>query len=295
MLFFYEIDQKRSNIVENNIQDNEIFGNKNPEISQKTSTDENEEKSKNISSDAINSENGKPESALLDETGEKKEESESTLSDETGEKKEEPESTLSDETGDKKEESKKTPEEIKAEKKKNAWRVIKYALIAMSAGAIQIISYTILSDLIKLDRHVSFEGIYQKQPWLTEIFYDPETGKTYGLSYFIALVLSVIWNFTFNRKYTFKSASNVPKAMLLVLLYYLVFTPLSCWWLVQLNKVWRFKFADKLILLGTMLINGVTEFLFQRFVVFRKSIDTAKEKEKKKSKKAGQDKNIVKT
>jgi len=174
-----------------------------------------------------------------------------------------------------------SPEEIKALRKKSIFRFIKYALIAASAGIIQIVSYIILADLIKLDRHVSFDSIYQKQPWLTEIFYDPESGKTYGLSYFIALTLSVIWNFTFNRKYTFKSASNVPKAMLLVALYYLVFTPLSCWWLVQLNKKMTFKFADKLILIMTMLINFITEFLYQRFVVFRKSIDTSVDKKEK--------------
>ena len=172
----------------------------------------------------------------------------------------------------------------KTRSKKNAWRVLKYGLITISAGVIQILAYVILTDLIKLDKYISFDSIYRKQKWLMEIFFDPEKKKTYGLSYFIALVLSVIWNFTFNRKYTFKSANNIPKAMVLVFLYYLVFTPLSCWWLVQLNKKITFVFADKLILLFTMIINGVTEFLYQYFVVFRKSFDTNKKALKEKEK-----------
>lgn len=174
-----------------------------------------------------------------------------------------------------------TPEEIKALRKKSIFRFIKYALIAASAGIIQIVSYIILADLIKLDRHVSFDSIYQKQPWLTEIFYDPDTGKTYGLSYFIAVSLSVIWNFTFNRKYTFKSASNVPKAMLLFVLYYAFSIPFNCWAIVQLNKLVVFPLSDKVILICIMLANGLPAFFYQRYVVFGKSLDTKHKKHKK--------------
>ncbi|MBQ3669534.1 MAG: GtrA family protein, partial [Clostridia bacterium] len=87
-------------------------------------------------------------------------------------------------------------------KKKELLRTLKYALVAASAGIIQIGSFTLLNEVI----------FRQKYYWL---------------SYFIALMLSVLWNFTINRRYTFKSASNVPKAMGLVLAYYAVFTPLS--------------------------------------------------------------------
>ena len=101
----------------------------------------------------------------------------------------------------------------------------------------------------------------------------------YGWSYFISLALSVIWNFTFNRKFTFKSAKNVPVAMLLVLAFYAVFTPLSILWGIALVKAgWN----DTLVLLLTMVINFVTEFLWTRFVVYRNSINTAKKKEKQK-------------
>ncbi|MEG2315207.1 MAG: GtrA family protein, partial [Clostridia bacterium] len=83
--------------------------------------------------------------------------------------------------------------------------------------------------------------------------------------------LSVLWNFTLNRRYTFRSDANIPRAMLLVGLYYLVFTPLSTWWGAALTNLgWN----EDLVLVGTMLINFVTEFLFQRFVVYRNTIDT---------------------
>jgi len=88
----------------------------------------------------------------------------------------------------------------------------------------------------------------------------------------IALILSVVWNFTLNRKFTFHSAVNVPVAMLKVAGFYAVFTPLSTWWTAVLTGAgWN----EYLVLALTMIINFVTEYLFQRFVVFRGSIDTA--------------------
>ena len=124
-------------------------------------------------------------------------------------------------------------------KKESLIQVVKYTLIAASAGLIQVISFTVFDQLLKMP---------------------------YWPSYLIALTLSVLWNFTFNRKYTFKSANNVPKAMFLVFLYYLVFTPLSTWWGDALTKAgWH----DYIVLAGTMLINFITEFLFQKFVVFK--------------------------
>jgi len=81
----------------------------------------------------------------------------------------------------------------------------------------------------------------------------------------------VLWNFTFNRRYTFRSIENISKAMMLVFLYYLVFTPLSIWWGDALTHAgWN----DYLVLAGTMVINFVTEYLYQRFVVYRYTIDT---------------------
>ncbi len=135
-------------------------------------------------------------------------------------------------------------------KNSNIWQVIKFTLFSISAGLIQTVSFTILNE---------FVFVFEK-------------GNEYGISYFISLFLSVLWNFTFNRKYTFKSANNVPIAMTLVLAYYVVFTPLSIWWGIELTKAgWN----EYLVFAFTMIINFVTEFLYQKFVVFRNSVNSA--------------------
>lgn len=134
-----------------------------------------------------------------------------------------------------------------SEKKKEWLRTVKFTLFSLSAGLIQIGSFALLTEGLDLT------------PWL---------------SHLISLVLSVVWNFTLNRKFTFHSANNIPLAMLQVAAFYLVFTPLSTWWTAALTEGagWN-KFLVELL---TMLTNFVTEYLFQRFVVFRNSIDTAK-------------------
>lgn len=143
-----------------------------------------------------------------------------------------------------------TSEQIKLKRRNEGIRVLKFVLLSASAGIIQIVSFTVLNEL-------AFKGI--------------ETGVGYWLPYLISLVLSVIWNFTFNRKFTFKSAANVPKAMLLVFLYYCVFTPLSTWGGNELEAIgWN----EYLVLAISMLLNMVTEFLYTRFVVYRNSINT---------------------
>ncbi len=133
---------------------------------------------------------------------------------------------------------------IKEKTKKEIWQALKFTLFSLSAGIIQIVSFTILNEFIIKD-----------------------VNSEYGWSYFISLVLSVLWNFTFNRNFTFKDASNVSIAMLKVFGYYLVFTPISILWGIGLAKIgWN----EYLILALTMIINFVTEFMFQKFVVFRK-------------------------
>ena len=88
----------------------------------------------------------------------------------------------------------------------------------------------------------------------------------------IALVLSVIWNFTLNRRFTFRSANNVPVAMLKVAVYYAVFTPLST--LLEKYLTETVGWNEYLVTLINMVLNFVTEYLFDTFVVFRGAIDT---------------------
>ena len=133
--------------------------------------------------------------------------------------------------------------------KETTIQFIKFTLFSISAGAIQIVTFTIMYEWLTLD---------------------------YWPSYLTALVLSVIWNFTFNRKFTFKSAANVPIAMTKVAIYYAIFTPLSTWWGDKLEGIGWNGFV---VLLGTMIINFVTEFLFTRYVVYRNQINTAIKKD----------------
>ena len=133
-----------------------------------------------------------------------------------------------------------------SEKKKEFIRSIKFILFSISAGLIQIVSFTLLEEVFHL---------------------------THWVAYLVSLVLSVLWNFTLNRKFTFHSASNVPIAMLKVAGFYLVFTPLSTWWTAVLTD--GHGWNEYLVVVLTMLVNFVTEYLFQRFVVFGKSLDTA--------------------
>ena len=139
---------------------------------------------------------------------------------------------------------------MNANKKKELIRSVKFTLFSISAGVIQIGSDIVLNELLGVE------------PWI---------------SYLLSLVLSVLWNFTLNRKYTFHSAANVPIAMLKTACFYLVFAPLSSWWTAVLTlEEYGFMWNEYLVLIPTVLINFITEYLYQRFFVLGKSLDTAK-------------------
>ena len=131
--------------------------------------------------------------------------------------------------------------------KAQMWQAIKFTLFSISAGVIQIGSFALLELFI--------EG--------------------YWIPYLTSLLLSILWNFTLNRRYTFKSAANVPVAMAKVLGFYAVFTPLSTW----LGNMAAIAGAPEFLVLGvTMLLNFVLEFLFCKFVVYRGQENTREEK-----------------
>ena len=138
----------------------------------------------------------------------------------------------------------------KEEKRKEFWRTIKFILFSVSAGLIEFSSFSLLTLIPYLA--------------LKENYWIPAT---------ISLVLSVIWNFTFNRKFTFQSANNVPIAMLKVIAYYIVFAPLSIW-LAQMYLIDTLGWNEFIVKGIVMLVNFITEFLYQRFFVFGKTIDT---------------------
>ena len=137
-------------------------------------------------------------------------------------------------------------------KKSDALQAVKFALFSASAGIIQVLSFTLLNEVAKMQ---------------------------YWPAYLIALVLSIIWNFTFNRRYTFRSAANIPIAMAKVFGFYLVFTPLSTW----LGDMATGAGVNEYIVLAvTMLSNFVLEYLFCKFVVYRNQENTIDNKDEDK-------------
>lgn len=130
---------------------------------------------------------------------------------------------------------------------KETLRFLKFTFFSISAGLIEILTFTLMNEILH---------------------------APYWLSYLTGLVLSVLWNFTLNRKFTFQSAGNIPEAMLKVALYYLVFTPLSTFlehWMTA-----TLGLNEYLATAINMILNFSTEFLYQRFFVFGKTIDTNK-------------------
>ena len=133
--------------------------------------------------------------------------------------------------------------------KKEIKRMIKFTLFSISAGLIEIGLFELLYNVIK---------------W------------SWWPSYLIALVASVVWNFTLNREYTFKSANNVPIAMMKVFFFYLVFTPLST--LLGNYLEGTLNWNGTVVTLINMVLNFVLEYLYDRYYVFKDSIDTKKKK-----------------
>lgn len=139
---------------------------------------------------------------------------------------------------------------------KETIRKIKFVLFSASAGIIETLSMILFEEVIKLPGHY--------------------------LCYTIALVLSVLWNFTFNRKFTFKSTANVPRAMFLVFLFYVPFAPATIWlehFLADVNG-WN----EYIVLAINMILNLVLEYLWDNNLVYKDSKDTndiaMREKEK---------------
>lgn len=129
--------------------------------------------------------------------------------------------------------------------KKELWRTIKFTLFSISAGVIELAVFALLEQL---------------------------TDWSYWPCYLIALICSVLWNFTLNRNYTFQASNNVPVAMAKVALFYAVFTPASTWlgnYLAE-SLLWN----EYLVTGLNMIANFVLEYLYDRFYVFRDSIDT---------------------
>lgn len=134
-------------------------------------------------------------------------------------------------------------------KGKEIKRFLKFTLFSISAGLVEMAAFALLNELTSLN---------------------------YWPCYLAALLLSVLWNFTMNRKFTFRSAANVPVAMLKVLAYYAVFTPATT--LLGHYLADGLGWNEYLVTGINMVLNFSTEFLYQRFFVFGKTIDSKAKK-----------------
>ena len=136
-------------------------------------------------------------------------------------------------------------QDAKPTKKQQFLQILKFTGFSISAGAIQLLSFSILYE------------------WTACLPWWP--------SYLISIILSVIWNFTFNRKFTFKAANNIPLAMSVVLIYYAAFTPASVFGGDALEKLWGADFGI-LVTVLMMVINFLTEFVWDKFIVFNEKV-----------------------
>ncbi len=132
-------------------------------------------------------------------------------------------------------------------KNKELLRTIKFTLFSISAGIIEIVVFSLLDNF---------------------------TNFNYWVCYLIGLILSVVWNFTLNREYTFKSTANVPLAMMKVFVFYLVFTPLST--IFGNYLVEKLLWNEYLVTGINMILNFILEYLYDKYFVFKGSIDTKK-------------------
>lgn len=134
-------------------------------------------------------------------------------------------------------------QEQKPSKKQEFFQFLKFLAFSLSAGVIQLLTFELLYNVIN---------------W-----------KSWWATYLISIILSVVWNFTFNRKFTFKSATNVPVSMILALLFYVPFIPLSVF---GGNALEQIGWNGTLVTLMMMVINFVGEFIWDKFVVFNDKV-----------------------
>lgn len=150
-----------------------------------------------------------------------------------------------------------TPQDAPLKSRESLFQAIKFTILSLSAGGIEALSFLGLDKL---------------------------TAWSYDVKHVISIVLSVLWNFTLNRRYTFKSANNVPVAMLKVGIFYAIFIPVTAW-LGQLAA--GSGIHEYIIKAATMILNFVGEFLWWKLIVFRGSENTNKLARAKQAARAG--------
>lgn len=147
--------------------------------------------------------------------------------------------------------------------KKEIIRAVKFVLVSASAGIVEIVVFTLMNEL---------------------------TGLKYWPCYLTALIASVVWCFTINRRYTFRSTKNIPRTMAMVFAFYLVFTPATT--ILGNYLAETLHWNEYLVTAINMALNLSLEYLYDTFVVYRNEMDNndIAEKEREKEKKLGKEK-----
>ncbi len=152
-------------------------------------------------------------------------------------------------------------QDYKREKRKGVIQVIKYWLFAASAAIIQLVSFTILQAVL---------------PDMGTMNFIIDMPTNLFIATTVALILSILWNFTLNRKFTFKSAGNVPRAMFLAFLFYVPFYPFQTWYVPTITAALGSTEVAGIIAEATViLLNGIFEFCWQKFFIYRNEADSA--------------------
>lgn len=159
---------------------------------------------------------------------------------------------------------------INSKKKENFIQVLKYTLCAGSAGVIEAASFALLIWLLGLT-------VKDSQSFTNINFLGSEMNWIQIVAQMVSLALSVVWNFTLNRKFTFQSNANVPKVLALAFAFYIPFYPASTlfvgWFAAYLTGAGAIVVAGYLPKALAMIANFVLEFVWQKFFVFRDKLE----------------------
>lgn len=128
-----------------------------------------------------------------------------------------------------------------------------FLYFSLGAGVIKLVSFLLLSLI------------------------DSGHGAVLVLAEIVSVVLSGLFNFTWNRKFTFRSTNNIVPGMFLYGLYSLIATPAVASFIVDLT---RRGWADWLAKAMKMALHFILDSLYCKFVIFRQVKERASVRKK---------------
>ena len=149
-------------------------------------------------------------------------------------------------------------------KTKNGWlQFLQFVVVSLGAGVIEYATFALMT-------------------WIV-----PDNKTMLVAAEVTSVVLSCLFNFTVNRKYTFHSSSNIPLGMLLYGVYYaFLATPAGVWFLLFLTQGGMHELLAKAV---KMLVNFIFDYLFCKFILFQAADKVLHYVKRKLGLKAGKD------